>query len=77
MTGAASSFLPAGNLAEHLARRILLDGPMTLAAFMAEALGNPRFGYYMTRDPFGVAGDFVTAPEISQKIGRASCRERV
>ena len=68
MKGAASSLSP-DTLAEHLARRILLDGPMTLAAFMAEALGHPRFGYYITRDPFGAAGDFVTAPEISQMFG--------
>ncbi|MEP4887962.1 MAG: SAM-dependent methyltransferase, partial [Alphaproteobacteria bacterium] len=26
-------------------------------------------GYYATRDPFGVAGDFTTAPEISQMFG--------
>lgn len=72
MSGVASSPPAgnlAGNLAEHLARRILLDGPMTLAAFMAEALGHPRFGYYMTRDPFGAGGDFITAPEVSQMFG--------
>ena len=36
---------------------------------MAEALGHPQFGYYRTRDPLGVAGDFTTAPEISQVFG--------
>ncbi|HYF09492.1 MAG TPA: SAM-dependent methyltransferase, partial [Acetobacteraceae bacterium] len=25
--------------------------------------------YYATRDPFGVQGDFTTAPEISQAFG--------
>src|SRR5215470_12891999 len=25
--------------------------------------------YYATRDPFGIAGDFTTAPEISQVFG--------
>ncbi|MBP2294893.1 class I SAM-dependent methyltransferase [Azospirillum rugosum] len=57
------------SLAQHLARRILLDGPLSVAAFMAEALGHPRFGYYMRQDPFGVSGDFTTAPEISQMFG--------
>ena len=30
---------------------------------------HPEHGYYMTRDPFGAAGDFITAPEISQMFG--------
>jgi len=36
---------------------------------MEVALGDPEFGYYMTKEPFGVAGDFITAPEISQIFG--------
>lgn len=56
-------------LLDHLRRRITLEGPLTVADFMAEALGNPRHGYYMTRDPLGRAGDFTTAPEISQMFG--------
>ncbi|MBP2299626.1 class I SAM-dependent methyltransferase [Azospirillum picis] len=56
-------------LAHLLARRILLDGPLSVGAFMAEALGHPRLGYYMRQDPFGVGGDFTTAPEISQMFG--------
>jgi NADH dehydrogenase [ubiquinone] 1 alpha subcomplex assembly factor 7 len=54
---------------ERLARRISLQGPITLADFMAEALAAPQGGYYTTRDPFGAAGDFITAPEISQMFG--------
>lgn len=42
---------------------------MTIAAFMADALGHPRHGYYMASDPLGREGDFVTAPEISQMFG--------
>ncbi|MGE0254292.1 MAG: class I SAM-dependent methyltransferase [Alphaproteobacteria bacterium] len=56
-------------LARRLARRIARDGAMPVDVFMAEALGHPRHGYYATRDPLGAAGDFTTAPEISQMFG--------
>ena len=57
-----------GPLAELLRRRIRLTGPITVADFMAEVLGHPEHGYYVTRDPFGVRGDFTTAPEILSLI---------
>lgn len=44
-------------------------GALPLDVFMAQALGHPAFGYYMTRDPFGARGDFITAPEVSQVFG--------
>ena len=56
-------------LARLLAARIAADGPMDLADYMAECLMHPAHGYYATRDPFGAAGDFTTAPEISQMFG--------
>ena len=58
-----------GGLASHLAGLIRGHGPLTVAGYMAEAMGNPRYGYYASRDPFGAAGDFITAPEVSQMFG--------
>jgi SAM-dependent MidA family methyltransferase len=54
-----------GGPADRLARRIEDSGPISVAAYMAEANAH----YYATRDPFGAAGDFTTAPEISQMFG--------
>ena len=56
-------------LAEILSRRIAQTGPISLADYMAECLSHPEHGYYTTRNPFGAAGDFVTAPDISQMFG--------
>ena len=57
------------SLAERLVRRIRMDGPMTVAEWMALCLWDPEEGYYATRQPLGGAGDFVTAPEVSQMFG--------
>ena len=56
-------------LRDILAARITANGPMTVAEYMAECLLHPDHGYYATRDPLGAAGDFTTAPEISQMFG--------
>ena len=56
-------------LGRLIARRIALTGPISIADFMAEALGHPRLGYYRRALPVGAAGDFTTAPEISQMFG--------
>jgi NADH dehydrogenase [ubiquinone] 1 alpha subcomplex assembly factor 7 len=50
---------------EQLIREIAAARPTTVADYMAAANGH----YYATRDPLGAAGDFTTAPEISQMFG--------
>jgi SAM-dependent MidA family methyltransferase len=57
---------PLGRL---IAEEIAATGPMRLDRFMALCLGHPEYGYYTTGEPFGAAGDFITAPEISQMMG--------
>ena len=52
-------------LADRLRRLIAAQGPIPVSDYMA--LANAH--YYATRDPLGVAGDFTTAPEISQMFG--------
>lgn len=56
-------------LLEIIKDDIRKNGPMTVGRYMDICLSHPQHGYYMTRDPFGVAGDFTTAPEISQLFG--------
>jgi len=56
-------------LGELIATRIARLGAITVADYMAEAVAHPNHGYYMSGDPFGARGDFVTAPEISQMFG--------
>lgn len=53
------------DLTAALRARIAADGPLRLDDWMAAC--NTR--YYATRDPFGAAGDFTTAPEVSQMFG--------
>ncbi len=54
-----------GGIADRLARLIDNTGPISVAHYMAEANAH----YYASRDPLGAAGDFTTAPEISQMFG--------
>ena len=57
------------SLKSRIAALIAAQGPISVAQFMTLALHDPKDGYYATRDPFGAAGDFITAPEISQMFG--------
>jgi NADH dehydrogenase [ubiquinone] 1 alpha subcomplex assembly factor 7 len=54
-------------LGERIAALIAAQGPLSIAAFMTQALHDPQYGYYATRDPLGK--DFITAPEVSQVFG--------
>ena len=53
------------DLAARFRRLIEQHGPMPVSRYMGES--NAR--YYDSRDPLGQAGDFTTAPEISQMFG--------
>lgn len=48
---------------------IAAGGPIPISQFVEIALTARADSYYMRQDPFGAAGDFVTAPEISQVFG--------
>ena len=56
-------------LEARIAALIAAQGPISVAHFMTLALHDAEGGYYATRQPFGAAGDFITAPEISQMFG--------
>ena len=49
-------------------RRLAAKGALPIAELMEIALAG-GLGYYADRDPLGEAGDFITAPEISQMFG--------
>jgi SAM-dependent MidA family methyltransferase len=53
------------SLKDTLREMIALEGPITVERYMSLCLRH----YYATRDPLGSAGDFTTAPEISQMFG--------
>lgn len=56
-------------LLSKLRDRIQREGALTVAQFMEACLTDSAHGYYRTRPAIGRAGDFITAPEISQVFG--------
>lgn len=53
----------------EIQRLIKSSGPMPVWRYMELCLTHPQHGYYVSRDPLGREGDFVTAPEVSQMFG--------
>ncbi|MEM6462412.1 MAG: class I SAM-dependent methyltransferase [Pseudomonadota bacterium] len=56
-------------LEKKIRRLIDRNGPISVNEYMAICLYDPDHGYYTHQEPFGVSGDFTTAPEISQLFG--------
>lgn len=57
------------SLPDLLKARIAAEGALPLETYWNLCLFHPDHGYYRKKDPLGQAGDFVTAPEISQMFG--------
>ena len=56
-------------LMREIRRRIGIAGPLPVAEYMRLCLTHPQYGYYVTHEPIGTHGDFITAPEVSQMFG--------
>ena len=61
------------SLLDRLRAQIAQDGPISVAEYFTRCLHDPRDGYYATRPAIegggGEAGDFLTAPGVSQMFG--------
>jgi NADH dehydrogenase [ubiquinone] 1 alpha subcomplex assembly factor 7 len=56
-------------LLAEIKKLIQSSGPIPVWRYMELCLMHPRHGYYLSKDPLGREGDFITAPEVSQMFG--------
>ena len=56
-------------LLADIKRLIKTSGPLPVWRYMQLCLTHPEHGYYISRDPLGREGDFITSPEVSQMFG--------
>jgi NADH dehydrogenase [ubiquinone] 1 alpha subcomplex assembly factor 7 len=56
-------------LLSEIKKLIKSSGPIPVWRYMELCLMHPSYGYYLSRDPLGREGDFITAPEVSQMFG--------
>ncbi len=56
-------------LSVRLKAQIARIGPISVERYMDVCLADANAGYYPSKQPIGAAGDFITAPEVSQVFG--------
>ncbi len=56
-------------LSVRLKAQIARIGPISVEHYMDVCLSDAAAGYYASKQPIGAAGDFITAPEVSQIFG--------
>jgi len=56
-------------LLSEIKKLIKSSGPIPVWRYMELCLMHPEHGYYLSKDPLGREGDFITAPEVSQMFG--------
>ncbi|WP_439922831.1 class I SAM-dependent methyltransferase [Nitrobacter sp. JJSN] len=59
----------ASPLLADIKKLIKTSGPLPVWRYMQLCLTHPEHGYYISRDPLGREGDFITSPEVSQMFG--------